>query len=425
MQPATRNCPSCNRAIAVPATAIGKKVRCSGCQAVFRIEEDGMSPASVSMEAPLPTNVPVPPPPKPAPAGAFAFGDDSSASEPTSNLDFSEQESRLNAGVRLRVNRLSNLLSLGGALTVCLAFYAVVRGFVIAGFTGSIMPFFGSIVTATFLATFGVLIIIGAGSLSRFRSKGFGMTAAILAILVGLLGFLGLGASVLGMTQGGIGALFACFLGGLCLFQVPSSLWGGIGTLLIINGDEINQAFQLERERQLRVSQQSGEFVPEKATASSCFHAACWFGLLGFVQFLLIGLFLAVLWRSSTTRQVQSETMIAVIVACALCAFFAIGLVLSAITLFVRVMPVFGYVGSVLCIAVAMQGFCNGLMSIPPIIVVTDSVLRPMLIAIAVLFIASLALGVLGALAGFPASNLLVRYRAALARQEAARAQAE
>src|ERR1051325_11653952 len=46
-------CPSCQAAIDVPPEAVGKKVRCTGCQAIFVIEAAPVAPA--------------PPPPKPAP----------------------------------------------------------------------------------------------------------------------------------------------------------------------------------------------------------------------------------------------------------------------------------------------------------------------------------------------------------------------
>ncbi len=56
-------CPSCKNQIEVPATALGKKVRCSGCQAVFVVEAG----AAV---APAPPPPPPAPPPVSAPARA-------------------------------------------------------------------------------------------------------------------------------------------------------------------------------------------------------------------------------------------------------------------------------------------------------------------------------------------------------------------
>jgi hypothetical protein len=187
--------------------------------------------------------------------------------------------------------------------------------------------------------------------------------------------------------------------------------------LTIINRDEINQAFQQERERQQRVAMQSGEFVPEKATASACFHAACWFGSLGALLIGVVGLFGAVLWRTSNLRQLEANVMTSIIVASVVYSLFAIGILLTANAIFFRANPVFGFLGSILSIVVAMQGFCSSIMSIPAVIGVHDVVLRPIVIALALALVGTLILGITCAIVGFSASNLLVRYRAALAKQ--------
>src|SRR5437879_9459558 len=51
-------CPSCKKQIDVPEAALGKKVRCSGCQAVF------VAAASVAAPPPAPA-LPKPAPPAP------------------------------------------------------------------------------------------------------------------------------------------------------------------------------------------------------------------------------------------------------------------------------------------------------------------------------------------------------------------------
>jgi hypothetical protein len=64
-------CPSCGKALKVPAELAGKKVKCKGCDEVFVIKGPAKKTAAKPAAKPAP-----PPPPPPAPAHKRPFEDD-------------------------------------------------------------------------------------------------------------------------------------------------------------------------------------------------------------------------------------------------------------------------------------------------------------------------------------------------------------
>jgi DNA-directed RNA polymerase subunit RPC12/RpoP len=71
-------CPECDKQFTVPATAVGKKLRCKGCDHAFVIAAPKPAPARAAKAVPKPAakRPPTAPPSKPAPAPAPKKADD-------------------------------------------------------------------------------------------------------------------------------------------------------------------------------------------------------------------------------------------------------------------------------------------------------------------------------------------------------------
>src|SRR5262245_12722670 len=102
-------CPSCKKQIDVPEAALVKKVRCSGCQAVFVValptQEEVTDLEGLADEASLPkkkavapTKNPAPPPKKKQPGSSLDFGD----TDPVSDFSFVASTKKPGYAVKLR-----------------------------------------------------------------------------------------------------------------------------------------------------------------------------------------------------------------------------------------------------------------------------------------------------------------------------------
>ena len=132
---------------------------------------------------------------------------------------------------------------------------------------------------------------------------------------------------------------------------------------------------------------------------------------------ILIAMRVIVLWRLSGMNQADPNAITFDIVVSTLLFVCVIAIMLGAVSLFRRLSPIPGFVASGLCILMAILSFCGTFASLPGLLRMQDSIVRSILGASVFVLIAMLVLSVICAFVGFSASNLLVRYRAALAKQ--------
>ncbi len=407
------HCPKCQAKLEMPEDVEGKLVRCSACQAVFRFEGEDLA-----MKLPMSL-----PPMKAFPTEAVDVDDNSVEAEPTSVLDPTASESRLPPGVRSRVHRLSNILALGGMMTIFLGICVLIRGFMSNDGMNNPVYFFGSVVAASLFISCGVFISVSAGSFAQFGSKGLTMTGAILALFVAVPSMFGLGccSSVIGSfeveTQ-----LFAIWcIGTTCIVQVPCCLWGGIGTIMVCSLPEVGKAFRLGLELRERIAEGSGAFDPDQAMRTIGIRAAWWLGVLCLLIVVLLGLRVESLnMFSPVNRGGNRAGDIAFVIDIVISTIFlvaALGIAIGGLAFYFRWTPILGYIASVLSILVAMFSFCGAFASLPNIFRTQDSTLKCLIGASIVVLMAMLVLSVSCGYVGFSASNLLVRYRRGLAKQ--------
>jgi predicted Zn finger-like uncharacterized protein len=190
-------CPACKKQIEVPESVLGKKVRCSGCQAVFVAEAQPPPPPEdepidmleVLPEAPVPKRKQAAPAPKESP-NAVDLGFD--AAGPASDFSFVDTTKKANVAVRLRATGAANFLRysvLFAALpTMLQASYPVI----IAIMTEKLPTMAIGCGPLLIYAIVVVFLLVGAGCLEKLTSIGLAITGAIISVLFGL-GALGTG----------------------------------------------------------------------------------------------------------------------------------------------------------------------------------------------------------------------------------------
>jgi hypothetical protein len=243
-------CSSCQGRLQVADEWLGKKARCPSCQAPFVIAAE--APAAPAPPAPAPAN------PKPAPLpkttnNPFAF-DDSDPAPESGEGDFDDspeaspfaisEQGEFKAGVRVRISQAMFLMQTGAGLSLLLGLLAMVSAVL---HMNSIAGFLGGVCLGCVLILSAVIVIIGAQMLSRMRSQGMGIVAAIFCCLCFLPGFFGLVSTGLSMFQGRF-SIEAPIIFLVCLAQVPCCALGGIRAMFVVFRSDVGEAIRLRNE---------------------------------------------------------------------------------------------------------------------------------------------------------------------------------
>ena len=311
-------CPSCQRAIEVPPAAVGKSVRCTGCQAIFVITE-------LPTESP-PTPAPPSPPPPPAPPKAKpqpkeevkpkkkrrtdAELEKVTASKPPvtatkkptpscpapaatnpldfapatgpASLDFGGQKPGVkNVSAELRLKRAVSWLYFG----VGLAFFdslvmTIVALVVSAGHFGAFA--IGAGIATTVLAL-GILMLLGARAISDQRGRGLGIAAALSCVFSALLVLAFLGAEGI-FALGRLHRSDIPTIGGfLCLQLIFAFLFLLVGVVAMFStfGRGVAEVFQNAAESQRRNAEQGAQLTRESMRGYAI-RTVLWLLLLSF-----------------------------------------------------------------------------------------------------------------------------------------------
>ncbi len=283
-------CPSCQAPIQVPPEAVGKKVRCTGCQAIFVIEPEPVTappPPPVKRHAkeeikpkkikkttdadmkpaPPPKNVepktkPIEaikkeepkkkPAPKQASGNPFDFGGGSVApAGPAADFSFAPQPAdQVNRGVRLRARAAASFMNYGVAYALIPVLVQIAYSVVMTlALEKPIFAAVGCCALSLYIVA-AVLIVIGARQLEKMRSFGMAITGAIFSLFLALGGLLpSVGLSVLlglaivaGIFVINPGTLLAMGVIVLCFIQFIFSFWGGIRTIMVLMNAEVRKA---------------------------------------------------------------------------------------------------------------------------------------------------------------------------------------
>ncbi|HZZ82694.1 MAG TPA: hypothetical protein VFE62_29620 [Gemmataceae bacterium] len=290
-------CPSCKKPIAVPASAIGKKARCSACQAVFVVQAPKTQEEVLEVTEVLPDE---PPPldnleviaddrPRPVPKGSkkqkkYDADDEQLVPEPVAaqadegSLDFSREMPKLNAGVRMRITGAANMLMIAATLSIVMSLVMLAQVIVqMMTEPGSVARLVGGLAAVGLLYVLGIIVIPCARSMSLLRSRASGFTAAILCLVASLpgLGAMLMVLVVLGfMVQGPIPplpAVFGCALGLVGTGQAITCLWGGISALMVLSRADVGDAVREAVEIEARAVYKSPNIVP-----GACSRAMIW-----------------------------------------------------------------------------------------------------------------------------------------------------
>jgi len=251
-------CPSCKHQVELPESVLGKKVRCSGCQAVFVAEAKSAppepEPEPLDMLEVLPDAPAKPakkktappkkePPTKPKKAQSqsdFDFNSDKPGTSPQSEFSFVNTKKKVNLGVRLRASAAAAFMRYG----VIYALFPTLGQMALpiaVGIMERYYPAMGlSCCPLLMYFVFAIVIFLGAGNLERMNSFGMAITGAVFSILMGLvplpfvlLLMLGLGLAVWQLTitpMQIVGVALMLFT----FFQAVFSIWGGIRAILVL-----------------------------------------------------------------------------------------------------------------------------------------------------------------------------------------------
>ncbi len=273
-------CPSCKKQIEVPEAAVGKKVRCTGCQAVFVVEANAPpAPKKKTTDAPAapPKQAPPPvmldtleeiveePPVKPSkkkkasasddPDNPFSFegpsplaagGEaDLAVSGPAPALDFAPKVTTISAGTRYRARYSAGLMTTAAGFTLVLILGMIGWGGFVFYQKNDPAPLGGACCVSTLLFLFVIVVIVGARSLGRLRSRGLGITAAIFSLLSALGGVAGVGMMVAEMIRDF--QRWHPFVAGACCVQIVICLWAALSGGLVTMRAEVIAAIEETR----------------------------------------------------------------------------------------------------------------------------------------------------------------------------------
>ncbi|HZV08006.1 MAG TPA: MJ0042-type zinc finger domain-containing protein [Gemmataceae bacterium] len=220
-------CPSCDAALRVPETLLGKNVKCPKCQKTFLAEiEEPAEPEGITRE--------------PAPSGTrrrpkLPENAEDEEEELPPEEEFEEEEERPRRRKRRRrryaeaeaavAGPAISLIVLGSLDLVLIALGVLLRllgiGFLAAGGGGQRMgaeqanamaSLAGGVIGSIVALGFAVLILVGGLRMRKLENYGLAMTACIFALL-------------------------PC--GNCCLIGLPLGIWG----LVVLNRPEVKDAF--------------------------------------------------------------------------------------------------------------------------------------------------------------------------------------
>lgn len=239
-------CPSCSKQLNVPETAVGKKVRCPGCQQVFEVGAGGKGPAQhVQATPPAPRPVPA----RPAPV---------SRPEPEED-DFADMPVRSNGGGARRIASSGAMwLRIGGIFTIVVVVLNIISQFIqpaapqMGGNDGAQAAgkLLGIACVFVLLVLPAIFMLIGAGNLSNLKGRGMVVTGAVFAFILSVvyLGFFALlllaiiGLMSLGIPMGGV-MLILFGLAFMYLAGMILALLGGIKALTTLGRPEVKAAY--------------------------------------------------------------------------------------------------------------------------------------------------------------------------------------
>lgn len=353
------HCPSCAKQIEVPEAARGKKVRCSGCQAVFAVEA-AAAPKS-PQEVKKPANAPKKPEADDAESpfsfeGPSPLADATEAGAEPSNLDFSTQEPQLNVGVRLKVRRAAGLMHFGVFICILQSLLTTIVALIISG--GNPIFYMLGNIPAVIVMIFGIVVLLGSQALAELRSRVLCIVAGIFCLLIALPGFGSLS------LEG-----YAFFVAGPHLVRTPtacvvvvSSIYcflGGVYALLIVFRADVTEAFRQSAEAQRR-AEGRGTMLAARAVRGYCIATAAWLLLLAFWMTLSYGLAVGALvyrfWDGTP------PILWAIIGAAGLFYALAMLLVLAGAGATVALKaPTITKIGGFVCVIVAFLSYFSGL----------------------------------------------------------------
>jgi hypothetical protein len=250
-------CPHCQQILNVPDNLLGKKIRCSACQAVIEAKPPTQEEPPV-----VPTAKKKTPPPSDNP---FALGEESS---PKSHFEFDAPTDKVNVGVKLKMQAAANMmmLGLGYAVFISLVLLAPPIGMTIVAFfrpdrapplmaVGYVLALVWSPYCCVYTPALacGVISYLGAKALrTGVCSRGKVITGAVFSIFLGFQGFVLLVPfrivmGIVGVPDGYFLLLYV--LGFLSFIQTILSIWGGIRALIVIHRADVQEAIRAEEER--------------------------------------------------------------------------------------------------------------------------------------------------------------------------------
>lgn len=418
-------CPTCKRSIQVPDEAVGKKVRCPGCQAVFVMEpeapvivlEADLVPAPPSTEttatAPPPAPIPITPLP---PIDVNPFALDSPPPDPAASLDFGRPDAKLNQGTRMRLERAGGMMLTGAAISFILAVLMVALS---VFFRQSQLEFLLRVVASVAVYSLSIMIILCARSLFVLRSRGLGIAAAIMCLIIAVIGLAVMGMPFVAILwrefmrpQEHIGAehvegivCFGSIIALVALVQIATCLWGGISTLLFIFRPDVAEAIRETQEREARVARNSTGFVHD-----GCFRAAIWQALMALLMFLNIVVHIAIYWRLSSLRRLDDSFFIEVAVEIGIVVLFMFFNLAALGSLLLKRLFVIPIVGGIACLLAALFSYCGAFVSVPVMLNIHDATMQLILTGHAVVMLLTNIVGIGGFITALDASRLIRKF---------------
>jgi hypothetical protein len=243
-------CPACKKQIDVPPSVLGKKVRCSGCQAVFvaeappapTVEEAPVDMLEVLQESPpkLKKEPPAkkPPPKRKEPESSLDFTGGDTAG-PASDFGFVDSSEEVNPGVRLRASSAGAFLRYTGLYALLPTLLQTAYPIIIAVMTAHLEIAAIGCAPLLFYVLAAILIMIGARCLENMTSFALALTGAIFSIVMGLAALVfSMIITVLvaiALIAGGGGPLqiVAVVMALLTFIEAVMSIWGGIRAVIV------------------------------------------------------------------------------------------------------------------------------------------------------------------------------------------------
>lgn len=278
-------CPSCAKQIDVPEAVLGKKVRCSGCQAVFVAQAASAAPPAkkkgteapapapkkaaepeefdqleeVVEEAPAPKKKTSPPPKKKsAPASGdadnpFSFEGDAAShagEAPAPALDFGPKKEKLGVGPRYRLETAALWMMAAAGFDALFGLAMIGGGAYVFFAQDDYIPLASACCSSLVVFLFALVIVIGARSFSGLRSRGMGIMAAVFTVLSLGWSLLGIGGAVVALLARFQPTLVLVIL--LCLIHLAVCAWASLKAMLVMFRADIIAAFAEKQEAEAK-----------------------------------------------------------------------------------------------------------------------------------------------------------------------------